>query len=114
MKKGLGEHERLLFAYVQMRKQTTVRTGELAGPLQLSAPRERDLLSRLAKAGWIARVKRGLYLVPPRLPLGGSWTPTEATSRVRRQLLVSNRRAYGLLRRTCLRRNLHRGRARTE
>jgi predicted transcriptional regulator of viral defense system len=78
MKKGLGENERLLFAYVQMRKQTTVRTGELAGPLQLSAPRERNLLSRLAKAGWIARVKRGLYLVPPRLPLGGSWSPTEA------------------------------------
>lgn len=78
MKKGLGENERLLFAYVQMRKQTTVRAGELAGPLQLSAPRERNLLSRLTKAGWIARVKRGLYLVPPRLPLGGSWTPTEA------------------------------------
>ena len=78
MKKGLGENERLLFAYVQMRKQTTVRAGELAGPLQLSASRERNLLSRLAKAGWIARVKRGLYLVPPRLPLGGSWSPTEA------------------------------------
>ncbi len=78
MKKGLGENERLLFAYVQMRKQTTVRTGELVGPLQLSPSSERNLLSRLAKAGWIARVKRGLYLVPPRLPLGGSWTPTEA------------------------------------
>lgn len=78
MKKGLGEIERLLFAYVQMRKQTTVRTGDLVGPLQLSADRERNLLSRLAKAGWIARVKRGLYLVPPRLPLGGSWSPTEA------------------------------------
>lgn len=26
----------------------------------------------------IARVRRGLYLVPPRLPLGGSWTPDEA------------------------------------
>ena len=80
MKKGLGEIERLLFAYVQMRKQTTVRTGDLVGPLQLSAPRERNLLSRLAKAGWIARVKRGLYLVPPRLPLGGAWTPSDAAA----------------------------------
>ena len=70
--------ERLLFAYLQMRKQTTVRTAELAGPLRLSASRERNLLSRLARAGWIARVRRGLYLVPPRLPLGGSWTPDEA------------------------------------
>jgi hypothetical protein len=25
----------------------------------------------------IARVRRGLYLVPPRLPLGGAWTPDE-------------------------------------
>ena len=78
MKKGLGEFERLLFAYVQMRKQTIVRAGELVGPLQLSSPRERNLLSHLAKAGWIARVKRGVYLVPLRLPLGGAWTPTEA------------------------------------
>ena len=70
--------ERLLFAYLQMRKQTTVRATELAAPLRLSASRERNLLSRLARAGWIARVRRGLYLVPPRLPLGGAWTPTEA------------------------------------
>jgi predicted transcriptional regulator of viral defense system len=77
MKKGLGEIERLLFAYVQMRGQTTVQTGELAGPLQLSAPQERNLLSRLAKAGWIVRVWRGLYLVPRKLPLGGKWSPDE-------------------------------------
>ncbi|MEW6247290.1 MAG: type IV toxin-antitoxin system AbiEi family antitoxin domain-containing protein [Nitrospirota bacterium] len=77
MKKGLGEIERLLFAYVQMRGQTTVRAGELVRPLHLSAPRERNLLSRLAKAGWIARVQRGLYLVPRKLPLGGKWSPNE-------------------------------------
>lgn len=77
MKKGLGEIERLLFAYVQMRGQPTVRAGELVRPLQLSGPRERNLLSRLAKAGWIARVQRGLYLVPRKLPLGGRWSPDE-------------------------------------
>lgn len=77
MKKGLGEMERLLFAYVQMRGQTTVRAGELVRPLHLSAPRERNLLSRLAKAGWIVRVQRGLYLVPRTLPLGGKWSPNE-------------------------------------
>ncbi len=67
-----------MFAYLQTRRQTSVRAGELVGPLQLSASRERNLLSRLARAGWIARVRRGLYLVPPRLPLGGAWTPSEA------------------------------------
>jgi len=77
MKKGLGELERRLFAYVQMRGLTTVRAGELAGPLNLSAAAERNLLSRLARAGWIARVWRGLYLVPPRLPLGGKWRPDD-------------------------------------
>ena len=70
MKKGMGEAERLLFAYVQMRGQTTVRSGELLRPLQLTPAGERNLLSRLSKAGWIARVRRGLYLIPPKLPLG--------------------------------------------
>lgn len=77
MKRGLGETERLLFAYVQMRGHATLRAGELIGPLQLSGPRERNLLSRLAKAGWIVRVRRGLYLVPGKLPLGGKWSPDE-------------------------------------
>ena len=67
----------MLFAYVQMRGQATLRSGELAKPLRLTAPRERNLLSRLAKAGWIARVRRGLYLVPRTLPLGGKWSPDE-------------------------------------
>lgn len=77
MKKGLGEIERLLFAYVGMTGRQVVRTGELLAPLQLTSTSERNLLSRLAKAGWIARVRRGLYLVPTRLPLGGKWSPDE-------------------------------------
>ncbi len=77
MKKGLGENERRLFAYVQMRRQTTIRAGDLVGPLRLTGPQERKLLSGLARAGWIVRVRRGLYLVPPKLPLGGKWNPDE-------------------------------------
>ena len=68
----------MLFAYVQLRGLSTVRVGELRGPLRLSAIQERKLLNRLAKAGLIVRVWRGLYLVPPRLPLGGKWSPNEA------------------------------------
>jgi len=78
MKKGLGQIEARLFAYVQLRNKATVSTGELREPLQLSAEQERKLLSRLARAGLIARVRRGLYLVPQRLPLGGKWSPDEA------------------------------------
>lgn len=36
------------------------------------------MLSRLERSGLIARVRRGLYLVPPRLPVGGKWSPDEA------------------------------------
>lgn len=35
------------------------------------------MLSRLARGGTIVRLKRGMYLVPPRLPLGGTWNPGE-------------------------------------
>ena len=78
MRRGLGQLEAMLFAYVQLRGLSTVRVGELRGPLRLSAMQERKLLNRMAKAGLIVRVWRGLYLVPPRLPLGGKWSPNEA------------------------------------
>jgi len=78
MKKGLGQLETRLFAYVQLRGLTAIRTGQLQGPLQLTGIQERKLLSRLERAGLIARVWRGLYLVPRRLPLGGKWSPDEA------------------------------------
>lgn len=77
MKKRLGRLETQFFAYMQMRKLRTVASGDLQRPLQLSAKQERELLSRLARGGLIALVRRGLYLVPDRLPLGGSWSPSE-------------------------------------
>lgn len=78
MKRALGNLERQLFAYTQMRKLRALRTRDLTGPLGISGKQERELLNRLAKAGMIAQVRRGLYLVPPRLPLGGKWSPEEA------------------------------------
>jgi len=69
--------ESRLLAYTQMRQLRVVRSGELTRPLRLSSRQEAKLLSRLAQAGLIARVWRGLYLVPPRLPLGGKWAPDE-------------------------------------
>ncbi len=77
MKKTLGKQETQLLAYLQMRKRQTVRTGDLIEPLQLNPEQERKLLSRMARGGLIARVRPGLYLVPARLPLGGSWSPDE-------------------------------------
>ena len=70
MKKRLGRLEQQLFAFVQLRELRTLRTGDLSGPLQITTKQESELLSRLSRAGMIAQVRRGLYLVPERLPLG--------------------------------------------
>ena len=72
--------EMQFLAYTQMRKLTTVRTGDMQEALAVSPSQERELLSRLSRAGLIARVRRGLYLVPDYLPPGGEWTPDEATA----------------------------------
>ena len=77
MATALGKIETQLFAYVQMRRLQTVRTGELLAVLGITPQQERELLSRFAHRSLIARVRRGLYLVPPRLPPGGKWSPSE-------------------------------------
>jgi predicted transcriptional regulator of viral defense system len=77
MKKKLGQQETQLLAYLQLREQRTVRTGDLTGPLQISSDQERELFRRMSRGGLIARVRPGLYLVPALLPLGGSWSPDE-------------------------------------
>jgi predicted transcriptional regulator of viral defense system len=78
MSKMLGPLEAQFFAYVQGEGLKTVETGDIARDLGLTPVQERKLLSRLARSGWIARVRRGLYLVPPTLPPGGKWSPDEA------------------------------------
>lgn len=79
MKRKLGRLETQFFAYAQMRGLRVVRTGELAASvLRLNPVQERKLLSRLSRGGLIARVRPRLFLVPPRLPLGGAWSPNEA------------------------------------
>src|SRR3989304_659758 len=78
MKRRLGNLERQLLAWAQLRKNRELRTGDLLEPLGITPKQERELYSRLARAGLIAQVRRGLYLVPRELPLGGAWTPDEA------------------------------------
>ena len=68
-KRRLGDLEQRLLSYVQFRGMTVVHFGELRSTLELTAEQERKVLSRLARGGTIVRLKRGVYLVPPRLPL---------------------------------------------
>jgi len=77
MKRSLGKLETQFLAYAQMRELRAVLTGELVRPLGLTRDQERELFRRLARGRLIARVRPGLYLVPRRLPLGGSWSPDE-------------------------------------
>ncbi len=77
-KARLGPLEQRFLSYAQLKKLSPVRFGELREVLELTADQERKLLSRLARGGTIVRLKRGVYLVPPRLPLGGVWNPGEA------------------------------------
>ena len=75
--KKLGALEAQLFAYCQIRRLQTLRTGDLTSPLRITPKQERELFSRLTRAGLIAQVRRGFYLIPERLPLGGKWSPDE-------------------------------------
>jgi len=76
-KTQLGPIEVQFFAYAQMRRKVLVRTGELTGVLGMSSKQERELLSRMSRAGLIIRLKRGVYLVPPRVPPGGKYGADE-------------------------------------
>jgi predicted transcriptional regulator of viral defense system len=71
----LGSLSSRFFAYIQLKQKDTVRTGELSPVLDITASQERDLLRRLSESGWIVRLKRGVYLVPPRIPAGGKYSP---------------------------------------
>lgn len=77
MKQSLGKLERKLFAYAQLRGLTKLYSGDLVQALGITPEQEKKLFARLAAARMIARVRRGLYLVPKKLPLGGVWTPSE-------------------------------------
>ena len=74
----LGSLSSRFFAYVQLKKLDIVRAGEIAPILEISASQERDLFRRLSDSGWILRLKRGVYLVPPRIPAGGKYSPGRA------------------------------------
>lgn len=70
--------ETRFFGYIQSRQCQTVEIGQVEAALGLGREQERKLLSKLCRRGLIARVRRGLYLVPPAVPVGGLWSPGAA------------------------------------
>jgi predicted transcriptional regulator of viral defense system len=71
----LGSLSSRFFAYAQLKKLDIVRTGEIAPILNITRSQERDLFRRLSDSGWILRLKRGVYLIPSRIPAGGKYSP---------------------------------------
>src|SRR5258708_4406088 len=78
MPQGLGPLETRVLAYCQSRDRPLVAAGDLVRALRWTPEQERKVLSQLARKGLIARVRRGLYLAPARLPVGGRWNPGES------------------------------------
>jgi predicted transcriptional regulator of viral defense system len=74
---SLGALETRFLTYVQGRRAQTITAGELVNAYGWTTMQERRVLSRLTRKGLIVRVRPGLYLVPPRLPPGGRWSPGE-------------------------------------
>jgi predicted transcriptional regulator of viral defense system len=75
---GLGSLSSRFFAYVQLKNLEVVRSGEIAPVLGITGSQEGDLFRRLSDSGWIVRLKRGVYLVPSRIPAGGKYSPGAA------------------------------------
>jgi predicted transcriptional regulator of viral defense system len=73
-KTKLGKFEMQLLAYAQLRKKEFISSGEIASALDINAEQEWKLLNRMTTSGLIIRLKRGIYLVPSRMPAGGRWT----------------------------------------
>jgi predicted transcriptional regulator of viral defense system len=67
-KTKLGKFEMQLLAYAQLRKKEFIFSGEIASALDINAEQEWKLLNRMTTSGLIIRLKRGVYLVPSRMP----------------------------------------------
>lgn len=72
---SLGQLGMRLFAVLQEEKIDILNTGEFTKLLGITSDKERDLLRRLSRGGWLVRLKRGSYLVPRNLEFDGPWKP---------------------------------------
>ncbi len=54
-----------------------LRSGDLVDVLKISSVQESRLFDRLNSDMMITQIRRGLYLVPPKLPLGVKWSPSD-------------------------------------
>lgn len=63
--KGLGDKERRVLATLAALERPAVTAGDVVGELGLARAPANLALSRLARKGWLKRLKRGVYAVLP-------------------------------------------------
>lgn len=74
-KSELGPLQTQLMGWIQMTGRETLTTLEIVENLRLKPNRASELVDRMASAGLATQLRRGLYLFPDRIPLGGKWQP---------------------------------------
>ena len=65
-----------LMAWAQMREVRCADSGRVQTELRLSPKVSRELLDKMNRRGLIVQLQRGLYLIPEKLPPGGTWQPS--------------------------------------
>lgn len=63
-------------AWAQMRDVRCADSERVRTELRLSPKASRELLDKMNRRGLIVQLQRGLYLIPEKLPPGGTWQPS--------------------------------------
>jgi predicted transcriptional regulator of viral defense system len=65
-----------LLAWAQMREVRCADSERIRTELRLSPKVSRELLDKMNRRGLLVQLQRGLYLIPDKLPPGGTWQPS--------------------------------------
>ena len=76
MLSGFGALEGQLLSWAQMTGTLCASNTQIMESLRLNPIQCRKLLDRMNRRGTIIQLKRGLYLLPQKLPPGGKWQPS--------------------------------------
>ncbi len=68
--KKIGDLEVKLLAFMQLKYSPIIKSGDMVEVLGITQQRENNLLSNMNRKGLVVRIKRGYYVVSPKLPTG--------------------------------------------